>query len=182
MFKDISKMIPVRYTVLGTIDGVVACLAIVIGVFSAAVETKTIIIAAGLSGGIGLGISNGVGGFMAEYTVEHKKMREIEDAMIMEKNGMRGTLLHKTIRKKLFYDTLTHGGCSFLGAMVPIMPFLFFGIGEAIWVSIVVSFITLFILGIYMGVMTRERLLIAGLKMLLIGLVVAGIVRLLGLH
>lgn len=181
MFKGISKIIPVRYTVLGTIDGVVACLAIVLGVFSASVDTK-IIIAAGLSGGIGLGLSNGIGGLMAESTVEHKKMREIEDAMIMKKGTMKGTILHKRIQKKLVFDTITHGGCSFLGAMVPIIPFLFFQASIAIVVSIVLSFFTLFLLGIYMGVMTRERIIIAGLKMLIIGVIVAGVVRLLGLH
>jgi len=95
---------------------------------------------------------------------------------------MKGTILHKRIQKKLVFDTITHGGCSFLGAMVPIIPFLFFQASIAIVVSIVLSFFTLFLLGIYMGVMTRERIIIAGLKMLIIGVIVAGVVRLLGLH
>jgi predicted membrane protein (TIGR00267 family) len=179
MPKNISEIIPVRYTVLGTIDGVVACLAIVLGVFSASVDVK-LIIAAGLSGGFGLGISNGIGGLMAEATVESKRMREIEDAMIMKKGAMRGTIVHKRIKRKLMYDTMTHGGCSFLGAMIPIVPFFFFGINNAMIVSITVSFITLFLLGIYMGVMTRETLMVAGLKMLFIGILVAAVVRLFG--
>lgn len=181
MFKGISDKIPVRYTVLGTIDGVVACLAIVIGVFTASVDSG-IIIAAGLSLGVGLGISNGMGGFMAEYTVEHKRMREIEDAMIMEEGGMKGTLVHKRVQKRLLYDTITHGGSSFLGSMVPIAPFLFFESSFAIVVSIVVSFLTLFMLGIYMGYMTRERLVVAGLKMLIVGVIAALVVRLIGVH
>jgi predicted membrane protein (TIGR00267 family) len=181
MFKGISDKIPVRYTVLGTIDGVVACLAIVIGVFTADVETS-IIIAAGLSLGVGLGISNGMGGFMAEYTVEHKRMREIEDAMIMKEGSMKGTLVHQRIQKRLVYDTITHGGCSFLGAMIPVMPFVFLDMGIAIVVSILVSFITLFVLGIYMGYMTRERIVVAGLKMLIVGIFAALVVRLIGAH
>ena len=180
MFKGISDIIPVRYTILGTIDGVVACLAIVLGVFSASVD-KSIIIAAGLSGGVGLGLSNGIGGLMAESTVELKKMRELEDSMIMKKGGMKGTIIHKRIQRKLFYDTLTHGGCSFFGAMIPVVPFFFLTAATGVIASIILSFITLFLLGIYMGVMTRQRLIVAGLKMLLIGILVAGVVRLLGL-
>ena len=181
MLKEITQNIPVRYTVLGTIDGVIACLAIVIGVFSANVESN-VIVAAGLSGGIGLSISNGIGGLMAEYTVEHRRMRTIEEAMMVKSGSMKGTLVHKGIQKKLIYDTITHGGCSLLGAMLPILPFVFLDIQTAIVVSIVLSFMTLFLLGVYMGAMTKEMLVIAGMKMLLVGILAAVVVRLLGLH
>ncbi|UCH88271.1 MAG: VIT1/CCC1 transporter family protein [Thermoplasmata archaeon] len=178
--EDIKEMIPARYTVLGTIDGVIACLAIVLGVSAASVETN-VIIAAGLSAGIGLGVSNGIGGFMAEYTVEMKRLRKIERAMIAEKGKLDGTLISKNIRKKLFFDTLTHGGCSFLGAMVPIIPFLFdLDLAWLLLSSIIVSLCVLFALGIYMGIVIKEHLMISGFKMVIVGLLVAILVRLLG--
>jgi len=178
---EIKKMIPARYTVLGTIDGVVACLAIVLGISTVNVETN-VIIAAGLSAGVGLGVSNGIGGFMAEYTVEKKKMRKIEKAMVTEKGTLDGTYLHRKIQKKLFFDTITHGGCSFLGALVPIIPFIFnFELEVLLIASILVSLIVLFALGVFMGLVVKEHLAISGLKMVIVGLVVAIIVRMLGL-
>jgi predicted membrane protein (TIGR00267 family) len=178
---EIKKMIPARYTVLGTIDGVVACLAIVLGVSAANVETA-VIVAAGLSAGVGLGVSNGIGGFMAEYTVEKKKMRKIEQAMVTEKGTLEGTMIHKQIQKKLMYDTMTHGGCSFLGAMVPLIPFLFdYEMHILLIGSIMVSLAVLFALGIFMGIVIKEHLVVSGLKMVIVGLVVAIIVSMLGL-
>ena len=173
---EISELIPVRYTVLGTIDGVVAVLAIILGV--AAISTdKSVVIAAGLSGSIGLGISNGIGGFLAEHTVEMKKLRDIEDAMLRKKGDMDGTIIHRKVQKKLYYDTITHGGCSFGGAIVPVSPFFFdLSIGDATIASVVISLSVLFLLGIYMGIMTKENLILTGVKMLVIGVIVAIVV------
>jgi predicted membrane protein (TIGR00267 family) len=141
----------------------------------------SVIIAAGLSAGVGLGISNGIGGFMAEYTVEKKNLRKIERAMVAEEGRLEGTLITKNIRKKLFYDTLTHGGCSFLGAMVPITPFIFdYELTYLVISSILVSLSVLFMLGIYVGVVAKEHLMVSGLQMVILGLVVAIIVSMLG--
>jgi predicted membrane protein (TIGR00267 family) len=182
MTEKLSERIPVRYTVLGTIDGVIACLAVVLGVFSAAPNVKIIVIG-GLSGGIGLGLSNGIGGFLAERTVEHKRLRELERSMLLKQGAMEHTVLTRAIRVKLFYDTITHGCCSFLGAMVPILPFLIgLHVNFAIIFSIIVSLIVLFVLGMYMGLMTKENIILMGSKMMIIGLVVAVVVRLIGVH
>ena len=42
----------------------------------------------------------------------------------MKKGELDGTEPESRIRRKLFWDTLTHGGCSFGGALVPIIPFM----------------------------------------------------------
>ncbi len=169
-----EQLIPVRYTVLGTIDGVVACLAIVLGAMAVS-EDPGLVIAAGFSGAIGLGVSNGVGGFMAERTVETRKLRRMERTMVMKKGELDGTVTYDRIRKKLFRDTITHGGCSFGGALVPIIPFMIPSLSawDATIVAVVVSLSVLFGLGVYAGVMTKENLIFAGLKMMAVGIVVA---------
>jgi len=170
-----KSLIPVRYTVLGTIDGVVACLAIVLGAMAAS-ENTDLVIAAGMSGAIGLGVSNGVGGFMAEHTVEHKRLRRLEKAMARKKGALEGTIHYSRIQKKLFWDTLTHGGTSFGGAMVPIIPFLLpLEPWTATLVAVVVSLVVLFLLGMYSGSNTKENLILAGLKMMSVGVLVAAI-------
>ena len=85
------------------------------------------------------------------------------------------TFLVRDADKKLFWDTLTHGGCSFGGALVPIMPFMMPGLSgwSATVVAVVFSLTVLFGLGVYAGVMTRENLIFAGLKMMMVGIVVA---------
>ena len=119
---------------------------------------------------------------MAEYTLEMKKMRKIEKAMVTEKGTLDGTMIHKQVQKKLMYDTMTHGGCSFLGAMVPIIPFIFnYELHILLIGSILASLLVLFALGVFMGLVIKEHLAVSGLKMVIVGLVVALIVRMLGL-
>lgn len=163
------KYISSRYIVLGTIDGVVAILGVVIGAFSAAINTETII-GAGIGGGIALGISNGIGGLMAEKTVEKRKMLQIEKSLF---RSLEGTHISDEVRKKLIADTLTHGGCSFLGSLIPVFPFIFLSQNLALLTSIILSITTLFVLGIYIGKITKEHILLAGIKMAVIGALVA---------
>jgi predicted membrane protein (TIGR00267 family) len=127
-----------------------------------------------MSGAIGLGVSNGVGGFMAEHTVEQKRLRKIETAMTFEVGALEGTLPHDHIQRKLAYDTVTHGGCSFGGALVPIFPF-FFGLDPwlATQLAVAISLAVLFALGVYSGVMTKENLMWSGMKMTAVGILVA---------
>lgn len=183
LLENIKKLVPARYLVLGTIDGVVACLAVVLGLSfgSAHIETS-LVVTAGLSAGLGLGISNGVGGYMAEYTVEKGRMRKLERAMMRKTGHLEDTYIEDDIKRRLFFDTLTHGGCSFMGALVPILPFLLLAdVGIAALLAIIMSLAILFILGLYMGKVTKEHLLISGAKMAVIGLIIAGVMYMLGL-
>ena len=168
----VRKYISSRYIVLGTIDGVIAILGVVIGAFSGGVETRTII-GAGIGGGVALGISNGIGGLMAERTVEKRKMLQIEKSLFRKLDG---THVSDEVRKKLIGDTLTHGGCSFLGALIPILPFFFLEQLVALLTSISLSLIVLLFLGIYIGKITKENILLAGVKMVAIGVAVAIII------
>ncbi|MCS4541730.1 MAG: VIT1/CCC1 transporter family protein [Euryarchaeota archaeon] len=163
------KYISSRYIVLGTIDGVIAILGVVIGAFSASVGTQTII-GAGIGGGMALGISNGVGGLMAERTVERRRLLILERSLF---RSLEGTHVSDEIKKKLIADTITHGGCSFLGALIPVLPFIFLSQNLALITSITLSIITLFVLGIYIGKITKESILLAGIKMAVIGILVA---------
>ncbi len=67
-------------------------------------------------------------------------------------------------------------GATYLGAaIIPLWPYFFFGIGVALPVSIGCTLVALFVLGVIKGSVARQRLLFAGLQVLLIGGVSAGI-------
>ncbi|MCX8173346.1 MAG: VIT1/CCC1 transporter family protein [Thermoplasmata archaeon] len=177
---DVERLlqkIPARYTVLGTIDGVVGSLATVMGL-SAVNASSALIVTAGLSVGVGLGISNGFGGFMAERTVEQMKMRKLETAMLQKKGSLKKTKIGKNVWKKLLIDTLTHGGFSFLGAVVPVIPFILLAtVNLGAIFSFFLGIITLFFLGMYSGYMTKENMIRSGIAMLLVGILVTVITR-----
>jgi len=66
-----------RYIILGSIDGLLATLGIIIGV-SVVSASNAIIVSAAFGGAIALALTNGVGSYLAESTIEHGKLAMTE--------------------------------------------------------------------------------------------------------
>jgi VIT1/CCC1 family predicted Fe2+/Mn2+ transporter len=67
-------------------------------------------------------------------------------------------------------------GATYLGAaVIPLWPYFLFGINVALPISIGCTLVALFVLGLIKGSVARQRLLPAGLQVLLIGGVSAGV-------
>jgi vacuolar iron transporter family protein len=67
-------------------------------------------------------------------------------------------------------------GATYLGAaIIPLWPYFLFTVGVALPISVACTLAALFVLGIIKGSVARQRLLFAGLQVLLIGGVSAGI-------
>ncbi len=116
-----------RYLILGTIDGLLAVLGIIIGL-SAATSNAEIIVKAALGGGIALCLTNGVGSYLAETAVVYGRISSVEHAML---ENLRDTHIEKQAKRKIVRDSIIHGGASFVGSIIPILPFLLIQNGMA---------------------------------------------------
>jgi vacuolar iron transporter family protein len=67
-----------------------------------------------------------------------------------------------------------------VGAIVPLLPFLFTDGGAAVAISAALGAVTLFGVGAAMSILTGKHLLLSGLRMLLVGAAAAGITYLVG--
>jgi len=72
-------------------------------------------------------------------------------------------------------DALVVGATYLCAAVIPLWPYFFFGIGVALPISIGCTLVALFVLGLVKGKVARQGLLFAGLQVLLIGGVSAGV-------
>jgi predicted membrane protein (TIGR00267 family) len=66
-------------------------------------------------------------------------------------------------------DALTMGVSFLLGAIVPMVPYLFIGTTTVIWVSIAVTVAALFVVGLFKARVTGKHPLRAGLEVMVIG-------------
>ncbi len=66
-------------------------------------------------------------------------------------------------------DALTMGVSFLLGAIVPMIPYLFIGTTTVIWVSITVTVAALFVVGLFKARVTGKHPLRAGLEVMVIG-------------
>ncbi len=155
-----------RYVILGSVDGLLATLGIVIGV-SVVSATDSIVISAGLGGAIALALTNGAGSYLAESTIEHGKRLKTEKSLLRK---LSNTYVESLSRKRVAKDSLTHGAASFFASLIPLAPWLL-GVGSVI-ASVTLSLIALVALGFYSGHISRQNYAVSVAKMVGLGVLI----------
>jgi len=173
-----------RYLIRGFIDGVLSSLGVVIGASTAIGATvgsnntaaSAIIIAAGIGGGVANGLSNILGASVGEKLVKELELSEIEKAMLKSGGELRGTAVDQKLNEKLWSSAIYDGVATFIGSIIPVLPFIvgsLFLITDMIslYASITISLLLFFILGVYIGRIAKEHIIISGLKLVAFGVV-----------
>lgn len=147
-----------RDIVYGANDGIITTFAVVAGVFGAALDNY-VIIALGFSNLIADAISMAASsylGYKSESDVEKKLQQE----------GILTCEPLKTTPSKNSFITFV----SFISAgFFPLLPFLFLANNSSFLMSIIFTFLALFLIGSLRSVFTSKYWFLAGLEMLLIG-------------
>jgi vacuolar iron transporter family protein len=78
-------------------------------------------------------------------------------------------------------SSLVVGVAALVGSLIPLLPFFFLPIQTSIWISLVISALTLFAVGVYKARTTVGKPLRSGLQMTLIGITSALVGYLIGL-
>jgi predicted membrane protein (TIGR00267 family) len=118
-----------RYVALGTMDGILAVMGVILAASGVAGVADTqipnyVIGLTGLSGGIALAMSNTFGSFIGERAEEVRTIRELEQKMMLEEGKLDDTHIHQEAKKRIYMSMFTHGFSSFTGSFVPVVPFL----------------------------------------------------------
>jgi predicted membrane protein (TIGR00267 family) len=120
---------------------------------------------------------------MAESAERSHSLNELEDAMLI---NLDDTVYGRASRFVSIFAALVDGSAPFMAAVPSLIPFLFvpgmIGVETAYLVSVGASLATLFALGIFLGRISGENLLVNGVKMVVAGIAVALIALALNLH
>jgi predicted membrane protein (TIGR00267 family) len=162
-----------RYIILGSIDGLLATLGIIIGV-SVVSASNAIIVSAAFGGAIALALTNGLGSYLAESTIEHGKLAVTEKSLLRK---LSNTYVESQSRRKIAKDAISSGGASFIGSLIPLAPWIF-SVGS-VAASVGLSLISLVVLGIYAGYIARQSYVISVVKMVGLGMLILIAVQLL---
>ncbi len=165
-----------RYVILGSVDGILAVLGIVIGITLSGGEAR-FILAGGFSAAVALALTNGTGSYLAESTVEYGKLAKMEEAML---TSLEDTHKETQTVRKIILDAISHGGFSFMGSLVPLLPFVGASFGQPVWEAFAYSMVALFALGVFSGRVSKKSMAVSVVKMIGMGLLVAAITFALG--
>jgi predicted membrane protein (TIGR00267 family) len=157
-------------------------LGIVIGSWVVGNANPRIIVTAGFGACLAMGMSGIFGAYMAEKAERKRNLKELEDSMLTD---LSDTLHGDASNFVSVYAGVIDGLSPMLTAVISLVPFVLTLAGAlVIWDAYIISFAltlaTLFSLGLYLGRIAKENVLLYGMQMVAAGLITAAIVVLLG--
>ena len=162
-----------RYFVMNSFDGCLTVMGIVMAFFIVGSDDpRSVIIST-----IGAAVAMGVSGLWGTYSIE--KAERIRDIGDLEKHLMR-SLKNSKQRKKVnelsIVLAIINGLSPVVVSLLIIIPFIFVSLPQAYYVSLGIIGVSLFMLGIFVGRIAKENIIISGIKMILAGFLVGFIV------
>jgi len=171
-----------RYFVKNGFDGSMTMLGIIVGSWVVGVERPEIIVTAGLGACFAMGISGLFGAYMTEKAERKRNLKTLENAM---KTDLQDSVLNDASSFVSYYAAIVDGGSPILTAIISLIPFTFalwslMAIWDAYILSFILTLITLFALGTYLGRIAKENVLLYGAQTLAAGIIIVVIALLLG--
>lgn len=179
-YDEITNVGPIirRYFVIGAFDGALTVLGIIIGAsaFGDVEAHKALIISASLGASVALAVSSAVGAYEAERVEKKLDIRTIERALLARLSEEH----REAFRFAAILSALVHGIAPLIAALLPVIPFGFLDAQTATIAAIGITLVILFALGVYLGNLVRERVLVTGLRFVAAGIGTAFILWLFG--
>jgi predicted membrane protein (TIGR00267 family) len=153
-------------------DGVLTMIGVVMGSFVVGVGDPTVVLVTGLSTALAIGISGGWGAYLTESAERRHAVGELERFTLTE---LQDTKIGKASRMAVIMVAAVDGLSPFLSALLVVLPFFFApllpSVDYAYYASIGMALISLFGLGIYLGNISKEKMILSGVKTMVAGVV-----------
>lgn len=176
-----KEQIARRFFVINSFDGALTILGIIFAAWLSGITDPKIVIISSIGAGAAMGVSGFYGAYVTERAERILKIKELEKHLL---NNLKNSELKRRIRIIVFMVALVNGFAQVFSALIAIIPYFIaqaglISINTSFYSSIIIILIIIFSLGMFIGKVSKERLLLSGLKTLLAGLVVGLIIFLL---
>lgn len=170
-----------RYFAMNAFDGVLTIIGVLMGNLTAGVDNPKIVVSTGLATSVAMGVSGLWGAYLTETAERKRGLVELSSQTLTDLNDTR---IGRASRVAAVVVALVDGLSPFLAAMLVLTPFFAFGIFPSItWVyytSLGMALLTLFALGLFLGHISHENLILYGAKTIIAGVISIIISLLLG--
>ncbi|MFA6035625.1 MAG: VIT1/CCC1 transporter family protein [Candidatus Micrarchaeia archaeon] len=166
-----------RYFVMNAFDGALTMFGLIIGSYLAGVREPGLVFAVGISTAIAIGMSGLWGAFLTESAERKRDLKDLEKLMLRK---LSNSYQAEATRSAAYMAALIDAFSPALAGFVILLPFLLahagvsgMTINKAYATSISLSFGVFFLLGAYLGRISKESIWGYGLKMLFAGVLSA---------
>ncbi len=175
-FDEIAR----RAFVNNAFDGALTLLGILMGNLVLGELNPHTIISTGLGVCLAMGMSGTFGRYFSERAERKHALRQIEKYMFTD---LSGSILEQESKKKVILISLVDGLSPTIAAAIPLIPFVLaqnglISVSLSIILSFTLDFSVLFILGMFLGKLANENVILHGILMIGVGLVTGLIILL----
>jgi predicted membrane protein (TIGR00267 family) len=168
-----------RYLTMNSFDGVLTMLGILVGSFFAGIHDARIVIIAGFGASIAMGVSGFWGSYMTEKAERRKELRELEKSMLTR---LKKTKIGRASKAAPYILALIDGLAPFFAALIVLIPFFITPAEIAYYASMGLAFGLLFLLGMFLGSISKESIILSGLRMSVAGIICVALTLLVGVR
>lgn len=171
--------IAIRVFVMNSFDGILSIMGMIIGAHISRVSDPYVIITAGVGGSVALGISGISGAYMAESAARKMEQKKLETAML---TSLDKTHLSRASKFATVLVALVNGVSPAIGGIIILLPYALMPssiIVDPFYASIALAFVLLFVMGAYLAKISEDRMILSGLKMIMVGVITIVAVNLL---
>jgi predicted membrane protein (TIGR00267 family) len=174
-FREYSEIADVaeiarRYFAMNAFDGVLTIIGVLMGNFVSQVQDTKLIVVTGLSTSLAMGISGLWGSYLTESAERRHEIDELERQTLTD---LHNTKIGKASRMAAVMVAIVDGLSPFLASILVLVPFFLTGLLPSIawsyYAAFAMALFTLFGLGLFLGRISKENLLISGLKTVIAG-------------
>ncbi len=168
---DISE-IARRLFAMNSFDGVLTILGVLVGNYLAEVRSPTTIIVTGMATSVSMGVSGLWGAYLTESAERQKSLDDLEEVTLTD---LSDTRIGRASRVAVVIVAAVDGIAPLLASFLVLVPFFLTSVWGNIqysyYLALVIAMLSLFGLGAFLGTISRQNVLIAGLKMIVAGAV-----------
>lgn len=164
-----------RYFVINAFDGSLTALGVLAGSYVAGVDKAATVISLILSTAVSIGVAGFYGSYQVERAERDRALRDIEESTL---TSLQDTTLYSASRYATVIVALVDGLSPLIASLLIMIPFFFVppaSMHTAFFAAGGIAFVELFLLGVFLGKVSRERLWFAGVKLVLAGVVALGV-------
>ena len=170
-----------RYFAMNAFDGVLTIIGVLMGNYVAGVNDARIVLSTGLATCVAMGVSGLWGAYLTESA---ERKRDLDELSKVTLTDMTNTRIGRASRAAIIIVAVVDGLSPLMAALIVLLPFFAAGNASdltwAYYSSLGFALLTLFGLGLFLGHISKGRMIIYGLKTVLAGVVSIAISFLLG--
>lgn len=152
-----------RYFALNAFDGVLTTLGVLVGAYLGGVESRATVVTVVLTTAVGMSVSGFYGSYLVEKAERDRALRDLEESTL---SSLKNTDIASASRYATVLIAVVDGASPFVAAMICLIPFAISSLATdaAYFAAMAVAFVETFLLGVFLGIVSRQHWVYAGLR------------------